>query len=159
MKDSNSAGVLPAGIVPISSSLGFTSASLTMAATSSATRLITAGGVPAGASMPAHVLPVKPLMPCSMKVGTSGRAAAALAGHADQPNLAGLAGIDQARGGVDEAAGSGRPSGPSMPAPRPCKGCGPCSSASSTSATRCVRCAAEPLPLEPKLTLPGFLRA
>ncbi|MNK38281.1 hypothetical protein D3C87_568680 [compost metagenome] len=74
MKASNSSGVLPAGKVPMASSLARVSSLLMMRATSSDMRLTISRGVPAGASMPAQVLPVKPAKPCSMKVGTSGTA-------------------------------------------------------------------------------------
>ena len=74
MKASNAAGVPPAGNVPIVSKRGRISALRTMAVTSSAMRCTMASGVPAGASMPAQVLPAKPEKPCSMKVGTSGTA-------------------------------------------------------------------------------------
>ena len=56
MKRSNSAGLLPTGMVPIASSRAFTSGICTMAAISSAMRLTMGAGVPAGASMPAQVL-------------------------------------------------------------------------------------------------------
>ena len=93
INDSNSAGVLPTGIVPISSNFCLTSGSFTMAATSSATRLMTAGGVPAGAKIPAHVLPVKldALLDEGRNVGQ--RRQTRFARDPDQSHLAGLPGL------------------------------------------------------------------
>ncbi len=72
MKASNSSGVLPAGKVPMASSLALVSSLLMIRAATSDMRLTMSRGVPAGASMPAQVLLVNPGKPCSMKVGTSG---------------------------------------------------------------------------------------
>ena len=72
-KASQASGVVPSANVPMVSSLARVSSLWMIWFTASDMRLTMSRGVPAGAIMLAQVLPSMPGMPCSTKVGTSGR--------------------------------------------------------------------------------------